>query len=195
MNRFVRRICTFLLLLGAIPAQAAILTYTASLSGAAEAPPNASPATGTATLNIDDVANTMSVSIDWSGLLGTTTVAHIHCCTALPGIGTAIPATTVPSFPGFPTGLTAGTYLSSFGLLDSASYNPAFITANGGTVAGARTAFLAGLASERSYLNIHTNLFPSGEIRGFLTAVPEPGSIALLALGAAGLGVIRRRRS
>jgi hypothetical protein len=39
--------------------------------------------------------------------------------------------------------------------------------------------------SGKAYLNIHTRAFPGGEIRGFFNQVPEPGTLALLALGAA----------
>ena len=46
-----------------------------------------------------------------------------------------------------------------------------------------------------AYLNIHTTNFPSGEIRGFLRAVPEPSTWAMLLLGFAGIGFIAYRRS
>ncbi|WP_139379481.1 CHRD domain-containing protein [Zoogloea sp. LCSB751] len=42
--------------------------------------PNASPATGAAMVVIDTVAHTMQVDVVFSGLLGPTTAAHIHCC-------------------------------------------------------------------------------------------------------------------
>jgi hypothetical protein len=52
---------------------------------------------------------------------------------------------------------------------DPASYNPAFVTANGGTVASAKPVLLAGLLAGQAYLNVHTSGNPSGEIRGVLT--------------------------
>jgi hypothetical protein len=56
-------------------------------------------------------------------------------------------------------------------------WNPAFITAHGGTPASAETALLAGLAANEAYLNIHSNTHPGGEIRGFLFILAgTPGS-------------------
>lgn len=182
--------------LAAAPAAAAVQTYTATLTGAAERPaPVASPGSGTATVVVDDVANTLFVTASFTGLLGETTMAHIHCC-AGPN-ATAGVATPVPNFPGFPLGVTAGSYSRSFDLLDPASYNPAFITANGGSAASARTALLTGLNGGLAYFNVHTGRFPGGEIRGQLTAVPEPASWALMigGLGLVGAAIRRRRLS
>ncbi len=44
------------------------------------------------------------------------------------------------------------------------------------------------------YYNLHNGDFPGGAVRGQLP-VPEPGSVTLLALGAAGLLVVWRRRA
>jgi hypothetical protein len=80
-----------------------------------------------------------------------------------------------------------------FDLTDAGSWNPAFITASGGTTAGAEAALLAGLASNQTYLNIHTTNFGGGEIRGFLVAAPEPGTFLLAGAVLAGF-LIRRRK-
>lgn len=165
--------------------------YTADLSGAAEDPPNASTGTGTATVTFDPTARTLRVQTQFSGLIGNVTVAHIHAPTLVAGAGTASVATQTPSFAGFPTGATFGTYDNTFDTSLAASWNAAFITANGGTVAGAEAAFLQALNEGKAYLNIHSSQFPAGEIRGFL--VPEPAGMLVLGT-ACTLGLIRRRR-
>ena len=133
-----------------VPAsQASPLTFTALLNGASEAPPNASPGTGNATVIFDIAAHTMDVSVIFSGLLGNTTSSHIHCCTATPNTGNVGVATTTPTFPGFPLGVSAGSYSHLFDMTLASSYNPAFVTAQGG-IANAEAALFAGMLAERS---------------------------------------------
>lgn len=172
-------------------AQAHELVYTATLLGSIESPANASPATGQATITIDLDLFTMRVETTFSGLTGNTTAAHIHCCTSVANAGTAGVATMTPSFTGFPLGVTLGSYDRTFDLSQAGSYNAAFITANGGTVSTASNALFSGLASGKTYFNIHTAAFPGGEIRGFLTAasVPEPSAAALGLVGLAMVGL------
>ena len=177
---------------GSLSAHAGV--YTATLSGAIEAPPNESPGTGTVTVNFDVDSHTLVVDVTFSGLLAGTTAAHIHCCTAVPETGTAGVATELPTFTGFPLGVTSGTYSHTFDTSLAATWNPTFITNNGGTIAGAESAFLAGLESGSAYLNLHTSFAPGGEIRGFLQPVPEPATFALLALGAPVVLLAARRR-
>jgi hypothetical protein len=184
----------------AVPAttQAAPISFIAFLDGASEAPPVPTPGFGFTTVTIDDVAHTMRVEASFSDLIGTTTVAHIHCCVATPFDTslTAGVATTTPTFPGFPVGVTSGTYDTTFDMTLASSYNPTFITNNGGTTASAEAALFLGIVQGRAYLNIHSTFRPGGEIRGFLEQVPLPGSLPLFvtALGLMGLLGLRRRK-
>jgi hypothetical protein len=99
--------------------------YSALLSGAAESPANASTGIGSATVTLDLDLITMRVQLQFNGLSSPVTASHIHATTATTGIGTAIEATQLPSFPGFPTGVTSGTYDQTIDLTTGASYNPA----------------------------------------------------------------------
>jgi hypothetical protein len=177
-------------------AQATIILFTADLDGPSENPPNSSPGTGSALVTYDSVAHTLFIQAEWDDLIGTTTVAHIHCCVDPPG--TVGVATYPGTFPGFPAGVTGGIYSSPtpIDLTDTSSYTSSFLMNFGGnTAAGAEAALVAGLLDGRAYFNIHSSFSPGGEIRGFLRRVPEPGTLGLLALGMVGALAHRARKT
>lgn len=175
----------------AAASQGAVTTYFTNLSGPAEAPPNSSPGTGWARVDYDNVAKTMRVRAAFSGLTGNVTACHIHGATAVAFTGTAGVATPTPTFPGFPLGVSSGTYDVTFNLTLTSSWNASYITANGGTPASAEAAFFTAMSAGRTYFNIHSSTFGGGEVRGFL-AIPAPGAMAMLGFG--GLLAARRRR-
>jgi CHRD domain/PEP-CTERM motif len=198
--RIILRGVALLLVALAMPgvSQAEYLRYGALLSGPAEFPANASPGTGYAFVEFDNVAHTLHVNVTFSGLIAGVTAAHIHGpVDRNAAVPTAGVATTVPTFTGFPSGVTFGSYDRTFDTTLTGSFRAAFITANGGTAAGAEAALFNAMKNGLTYLNIHTSQFPGGEIRGFLDPVPEPSSIALLGTGACTLLVFgwKRRRT
>jgi hypothetical protein len=192
MNRTALALITAAsLALPATSANANIIVFSGNFSGTQEVPPNASPGTGLVIVTVDDVLNTMMVEAFWSGLLSPTTVAHIHCC-APAGTNAGV-ATAVPTVPGFPAGVLSGTYTNTFDMTALSSYNPAFVTAQGGTATSAFSALLDGMLTSNAYFNIHTSQFPGGEIRAQLSPVPEPSTWAMLLFGFAAAGVALRR--
>jgi hypothetical protein len=191
-------------MLPAPAARAIPMPFGAILSGANETPPNNSPGAGSVTVVLDPTAETIQILASFFGLTTPDVAAHIHCCQTTPGNPPTVGvATTMPTFAGFPLGVTQGTYLSPiFSLEDSSFYNPAFVMLQGG-LEQAETALIAGIESGLTYFNIHSQQFMGGELRTQLLplgGVPVPAPIVgaglpglILACGAL-IALARRRR-
>src|SRR4051795_6871514 len=178
--RCIPRVFAFacLALACAVPAYSAQLLYeTVRTNGAGvvlgpgmDGPtePTSSLGTGYGTALYDNITHLLTLDANFSGLDTNastgTTASHIHAATTLPFQGTAGVATQTPSFVGFPLNVYSGTFHSVLDLSQASSWNPSYVSANGGTPATAEVAFASALATGRSYWNIHSGKFPGGEI-------------------------------
>jgi hypothetical protein len=120
---------------------ALIYPFNLTYSALQEVPPNASPATGTIAGTYDDGTKTISITINFSGLVANTTAAHFHAPAPI-GVNAPVIISYIPG--GFPLGVTSGTFVNSYIL-----------------TAGQEANLFANLM----YSNIHTSQFPGGEIR------------------------------
>jgi hypothetical protein len=156
--------------------RAADLFYVANINAAQEAfhnddpqgvPPDRS-GSGIGNFTLTDTG-TFSYTISYSGLSGNSTAAHIHG----------------PALPGFDAGvlipLQGGTFGSPQG-----SFNGS-VALNQGQIDQ--------LNQGLWYVNIHSSTFGVGEIRGQITAVPEPRTIALIGLAGGLMVALKKRRS
>ena len=193
-RRLVAMMIGFALVMGTYvfpPTVSAITIYTGILEGSNEVPPNGSTAIGAIIVTLN--GDLLTVQESFAGLIGgPAAAAHIHCCAPV-GVNAIV---AVP-FSGFPSA-TSGIYTNTFDLTLASSYNPAFVTASGGTVASAEATLIANLNSGLTYANIHNATFGGGEIRGQLAAlpgaaVPEPTSVSLLTIGLMALAARRRK--
>jgi hypothetical protein len=180
----------------------AVALFTANLSGLNETTPNNSTATGFAQFELNDAMTALSMTVTINGLdvtgsqtsdpLDNLSAAHIHALA-----------------PGAPLNAAGGVVWGFFGMPFNDTVAPTivmtpFASGVGGTFVSVwnategngttLTAQLANLFGSRLYINFHTPEFPGGEIRGAITPIPEPGTLALLGLGLAGLARQRMRR-
>ncbi|WP_341678867.1 CHRD domain-containing protein [Niveibacterium sp. SC-1] len=121
----------------------------------------------------------------WDGL-SDITVAHVHCCSGPAANGPVAVNLAIIDFP-------SGTDEIFTDLSLAASYGAGFLAGFGGDVDLAREAVLEGMSGGLAYYNFHTVDFPSGDIRGNITQVPEPSSLGLLGLALCAAGLLRRR--
>lgn len=122
-------------------AQAATVTYKATLSAAAEVPPVTSAGKGSAVVTVDPVSKKITWRVAFSGLTGPAMAAHIHCgAPAGANAGVSVPLGKAPNW--------ASPLVGSATMTD---------------------AQFADLQAGKCYANVHTAANKSGEIRGQLT--------------------------
>ena len=169
MNIFKKTLAAACLCITSVSANAAILNFTANIEGAQEVAPVVTPATGLGVFTLDTDTNefSWSITIEDYLLTGGQTGAHIHEAAIGTNGGVKI---NLNSDPG------------AIVAIDFLKYGSKIISA----------ANASALLAEEWYVNVHTTTNGGGEIRGQIIAVPEPASIALLAIGS--VAMITRRK-
>ena len=174
------------------------------LDGLQENPAVVTPGTGTGSAIYNPHTQELAVDVNFSGLVGTTTNSHIHCCATDLSTNAGIAIHFVPN--GFPLGVTSGSFSHTYDLSLASSFDAAYLAASGGTADLARNRLLnamrVGVAnaplpgdSSIAYFNIHTSFRGGGEIRGnIIPGIPEPSAILLALSGLLPVAFARRGR-
>jgi len=135
-------------------------------------------------ISYDTTSNVLAINIRWGGefigfenLTGNATAGHIHGPTASGGTGSFTQNASVKygldSLMGWDNDAFAGGFQGTVNILEADE---------------------AALLNGQFYINVHTSMNIGGEIRGNLVAVPEPGTMALVAAGLGVLAMSARRR-
>jgi hypothetical protein len=145
-------LCTFALASTAL----AQTTYVGVLTGATEVPPVVTPATGSATVVLDASQTQLSISVQFQNLTGSYTASHIP--------GPAPAGTNAGVKWGF-IGVPAGWVFD--GTLQSGTITNFLVT-------GITATDVTNLNAGNFYVNIHSTIFPGGELRAQLGSAPVP---------------------
>jgi hypothetical protein len=140
-------------------------SYSASLDAAQD---GGGGRTGTGSASLTLSGSSLSWHVTYTGLSSPSSAAHIHGPAAV-GVNAPVLFPFTGTF-----GTTAGTFDGSVSL---SAQN------------------ISDLNAGLYYVNVHSQAFGGGEIRGQITAVPEPSTIALGSVAAFGMLALRRRRA
>ncbi len=177
------------LAIGASSASAGILTANFMLTGDQEPVPTGSSAIGIAQIDYDTTDDTFDISVYVVGIplanlrpAGPNgTPIHIHLAPPGSNGGIVIDLGFLGSFAQSGLGIELNlTNVAAGGTFGGVSSDPATV----------QQAFIDG----NLYVNIHTNAFPGGEIRGNIPPIPIPTPASAALIGVAGLLAVGRRR-
>lgn len=147
----------------ALPAWAQSGAATTQLQGFEEVPAIATPAGGSFSAQINQAANTISYELSYTGLQGSITQAHIHF--GQEGVNGGIVIFLCSNLGNGPAG-TQACPASPGSISGTATAGDVLTVAAQGVSAGQMHKVLRAIRGGIAYANVHTTLFPGGEIRG-----------------------------
>jgi CHRD domain len=163
--RFAALVAVLGLTVVATSADEGTLSLRAKLTGFQESPPKLSPSTGTFEATV--IGSTLSYKLTYTKLSSPAFMSHIHF--AQPAVNGGIflwlcGSTTAPGPAGTPTCPPDGGTVSRSGVTAADIQGLPLQNLTAGDFAGV----LSIIRSGDAYVNVHTTLFPAGEIRGFV---------------------------